>query len=244
MPAKKSPQPKTRRSSDSQNKSEKQRLKQRTTANSIARDASSKKPDSPLKIDWYLVNLGLHLIGFAMIGVLDLSSDRWADVCYQCIGITIALIRIANPDSWLLSELLNFRIATRVLRPLSLWNVVLERISSLGVGDANTLFAVANTLHDASLVIVGCCILFGVNRVDIARAVYRECWFVMACLRLVLFRADPIAASSCVLEILATNCLLFVLVTGGRVVPARLVGVFGFCVGSQKLWYLVDSLLN
>ena len=143
--------------------------------------------------------------------------------------------------SWL-PELLNFRIATRVLRPYSLWFVVQSRLLSDGLFHPKTLFSLANTMHDTSLVVVGLFILFRLARVDVARAVYRESWFLMACLRLVIsFQlADPVAVVSCVLEIVATNCLLFVLISDGGVVPARVVGVLGACVGCQKLWYLTN----
>ena len=183
-----------------------------------------------------------HLVVFSAIGVVDFYSDFAADVCYQIIGITLALFRFVQPDSSWLPELLNFRIATRVLRPYSLWFVVQSRLLTDGLLHPKTLFGLANTMHDTTLVVVGLFILFRLARLDLARAVYRESWFVMACMRLVisLQQADPVATASCVLEIVATNCLLFVLITGGRVVPARVVGVLGACVGCQKLWYLTN----
>lgn len=203
--------------------------------------SSAKSNTSSLSkyVDWYLFNIVGHLLFFALIGVADLYSDFTADVCYQCLGITIAVIRVSYPDSFLVGELVNFRIATRVLRPVSLWKLFLARSASDGLWNPKTMYTAANTIHDASLVAVGLCILFQLSRIDIVKALYRESWFVMACLRFVISLGDPLATASCVLEILATNCLIFVLVTGGKTVPPRLLGVLGFCVGSQKLWYLI-----
>lgn len=201
--------------------------------------SATKSAASSSLVDWYLLNLVAHLVAFAVIGVIDFYSDFAADVSYQIIGITIAIIKMLSPASSLIADILNLRIATRVLRPLSLWKTLLSRAASDGFFVLRTLYYAANTAHDVNLVIVGACILFRVARIDVVRAVYRETWFIMACLRLMLSVNDPVALASCVLEVLGTNCLLFVMSTGGRTIPTRYQGVIGLLVGSQKLWYLI-----
>ncbi len=206
----------------------------------INNKALEKKPTpSSSVIDWYLLNIVGHIALFFLIGLIDISSDWNADATYQVLGLILNSIKIVNPDSFLISELFNFRIATRVLRPYSLAQLVVSRFVDYGALSPKTLLVVANTMHDAALVCVGAAILFKFSRIyDIVKAVYRESWFVMAVLRLIVYFGDPIATVSCVCEIFATNCLLYMLATGGKAIPQRYLGVLSFIVGAQKFYYL------
>jgi hypothetical protein len=207
--------------------------------NSVRASSTAAPPKSSSSIiDWYLLNIVAHIAFFFLIGVIDIYGDWHADATYQILGLIMNSIKIANPDSHIIYEILNFRIATRVLRPYSLVQMVLLRFNDYGPLSPKTLLAAAMTMHDVALICVGAAILFRFARIDIVKAVYRECWFVMAVLRLVVYFGDPLATVSCICEIFATNCLLYMLATGGKAIPGRYLGILSFIVGSQKFYYM------
>lgn len=195
-------------------------------------------------VDWYLLNIVVHLAIFAAIGVIDVASDFVADVCYQSLGIVLSLVRIYNPDHMLISEIFNVRTATRLLRPISLYSVARSRFAESGIASAATLFYSINFFHDVFLASVGAAILLRFPRLDVVKALYRETWLLLACVRLYMSAAngDVVAIVSCVCEIVATNCFIYIMLLSrsGSPIPARYVGMLGVVVSTQKLYYLVS----
>ena len=187
----------------------------------------------------FVAMMAMQFAAFAVILVVALSSDWLADVTYQCIGICLALVRIANPDSALLPKLLYMRIATRLLRPLSHAATLQGKFAAEGAASVSTIFVAANLMHDCTLLLVGASLLFDLPRQDLFRATYRESLFAFAIVRWVraFGVADTFAVCTSAAEALATNSLLWMIVRGEPLRP-RVVGFLSLVVCAQKLLYL------
>ncbi len=201
------------------------------------------------RVDAELLLVLLRMVLVASIVVVDFVGDWNADVLYQGIGAVAAVLRLVAPDSPLISEALYLRIATRVLRPLGHSDTFAAKCTSAATClQLKTVYVGFNGLQDAALVSVGVALLFSFSdtAVLVCKAVFRELWFIVSCLRLAVAAAsgaaiDPVVVASCCCEIVATSSLAVMLLTRGAPVPTRVVGALSLVVTVQKLVALFAS---
>jgi hypothetical protein len=204
------------------------------------------KPAARSIVDWYLLGIVAQIVGFAAIGVLDVYSDNapargWAaDVLFQLINLALAIARFTqgkNPP-WA-SYAQNFRIATRVLRPLAHFESALAVFTSQGVG-FSCVFYFAMSAYDLLLVGVGLSTLFDFSERAqyIAYAAFREMWVIFSVLRFIRYLGDPVAMASSAAELFATSGFIYTVVLGRDPVPTRALGGIIIFVASQKLAYM------